>query len=105
MRKSPPTFTVLLALCLILAITAPASESCADMKITVSFAAGGVACGIYFFISFSTGNFNMPLESPDKTALLNLGPEGWQPGVPWLKLTGAAPGPLTPYLDILQFRF
>ena len=105
MRKRPRILTVLLALCLILAVTAPASESCADVKITVTFAAGGVVGGIYFFIYFSTGNFNMPLESPDKTALLNLGPEGWQPGVPWLKLTGAAQGPLTPYLDILQFRF
>lgn len=106
MMKRPWKVNVLLALCLVMfSVMAPAKESRADVEVTISFAAGGVACGIYFFIYLSTGNLISASYLRDRTALLNLGPEGWKPGIPTLQLAGNKGGSQTPYLNILQYRF
>lgn len=82
----------------------PAVE--ADVRVTITFAAGGIAGGMYFFFYYSTGHYlNIPFEPADPHALLTHTEKGWRIDVPHLNFTGSDPAGTTPYLDIIKIRF
>lgn len=98
-------FAVALCLAIITAVPAPKAEA-ADVQITVTFAVGGVACGVYFFFAYSSSftGYGEPLR-PDSPALFNFGPEGWQVRPPLLQFDENHDKTHTPYAEILRIRF
>ena len=89
-----------------------ASEAGADTRLTITFAAGGVAGGVYFFLRFKF-KAAMPQYASDATALFNHDPEGWKieyPVVNFIRDEGlkTSPGghsPDTVNVEILKLRF
>lgn len=78
----------------------------ADTKVTVSFAAGGAVCGIYFFFYFTASHLlDSPAAVPDHTALINGSPDGWKLGVPRLEMLGDEQSPRLPCLQIIRVQF
>lgn len=56
-------------------------EADARTEVTVTFAAGGIACGVYFFIAFTVHGYSL-LNYGENTALLNYTDQGWEVGLP-----------------------
>lgn len=90
------------------------SEAAADTRITITFAAGGVACGVYYFFRFSySSSLAMKPYQDDTAALFNHGPEGWHIELPSLNVTRdehlkmLPPGdsPETAHIELLRVRF
>jgi hypothetical protein len=63
-----------------------ASEARADTRVTITFAAGGVACGAYIFLQFAFRSSMTPRPFRDHAALFNHGPEGWYIEAPTLNV-------------------
>jgi len=91
-----------------------ASEAKAETRIYITFAAGGVVGGVYFFLRFAfSGSSMLPQHQNDATALFNHGPEGWQIKYPALNLIGEAHSMMprpdhsreTAQVEILKIRF
>jgi hypothetical protein len=106
--KSLVKIVFAIVLCIaIITVAVPATKAeAADVQITVTFAVGGVACGVYFFFAYSsslTGDYK--LFEPDSAALFNFGPEGWQVRPPLLQLDENHDKTYTPYAEILRIRF
>ena len=90
------------------------SEARAETRLTITVAAGGVACGIYFFLHYAF-RVSMSIEQnqTETTAMFNLGPEGWQIQFPALNLmesehrnvTFPVHSPETVQMDVLKWRF
>jgi hypothetical protein len=98
-------FAIMLCIAIITAVPATKAEA-ADVQITVTFAVGGVACGVYFFFAYSSSlAVDGELLQPDSAALFNLGPEGWQVRPPLLQLDANHDKTYTPYAEILRIRF
>lgn len=85
----------------------------ARTQVTVTIAAGGVACGVYFFFLFTVGGSSMLQNRDETSALLNHGQGGWdirlpsvnvmqkeEPGTPPLQIT-----PAMMQMDLLKFKF
>ncbi|MDZ4164105.1 MAG: hypothetical protein U1C55_03165 [Smithellaceae bacterium] len=90
------------------------AEARAETRIYITFAAGGVAGGVYFFFRFAfSGSSMMEQYQNDTTALLNHGPAGWQIKYPVVNLGGEArdilPRPVhspeMAQVEILKVRF
>lgn len=98
-------FAIAVCLAIIAAVPAKKAEA-ADVHITVTFAVGGVACGVYFFFAYSSSLAadGEPLQ-PDSAALFNFGPEGWQVRPPLLQFDKNHDKTYTPYAEILRIRF
>jgi len=85
----------------------------ARTQVTITFAAGGVACGIYFFFQFTAGQFMMLENKNDAYALLNRGQEGWEIKFPAVnimqseetKMIRPQPSPAIMQMELLKFRF
>lgn len=98
-------FAVALCLAIITAVPAPKAEA-ADVQITVTFAVGGVACGVYFFFAYSSSlASDYKLFQPDSPALFNFSPEGLQVRPPLLQFDENHDKTHTPYAEILRIRF
>ncbi|MDI6726695.1 MAG: hypothetical protein QMD32_06990 [Smithellaceae bacterium] len=91
-----------------------ASVAQAETRITITFAAGGVAGGVYLFFRFAFRGSSMIQQSQnDATALFNHGPGGWQIKYPALTLVGEAhaipprpaQSPEMAQVEILKIRF
>lgn len=104
---------VLILLSQVLFLPLSASEAEAETRVTITFAAGGVACGVYFFLQFTfKSSMAMQLYQNDATALFNHVPDGWQIVYPSLSLIGdgrfkAPPerSPETVHMEILKLMF
>ncbi|MBA4422204.1 MAG: hypothetical protein C0390_03760 [Syntrophus sp. (in: bacteria)] len=89
------------------------SEARAETRITITFAAGGVACGVYFFLQFAFRSSMTIQQFQDNTALVNHGPEGWQIAPPTLNVIrdgrrnklSLTDSPDTLQMNLFQFRF
>jgi hypothetical protein len=95
-----------IALCIAISASTPISSALADVRVTVTFAVGGAAGGLYFFFSYSSGYMadwqNKIFDTP---ALLNYSPEGWQVKPPLLQFTGTEDKNSVPYAEIIRIRF
>jgi hypothetical protein len=90
------------------------SESRAETRITITVAAGGVACGMYFFLNYA---FRLSMSTQqnqiETAAIFNLGPEDWQIRFPMFYLIRSAHhnasfslhAPEVVQIDILNWRF
>ncbi|MBN1662051.1 MAG: hypothetical protein JW943_00470 [Deltaproteobacteria bacterium] len=64
-----------------------ATEAHARTQVTVTFAAGGIVCGIYFVLQFMVGSSLLPEDPYDATALFDKGREGWAIKAPSVAMT------------------
>jgi hypothetical protein len=62
------------------------SKAAAETRVTITIA-GGVACGLLFFLQFGFRSSLLQQYWNDSNALLNRGPEGWQITYPSIKIT------------------
>jgi hypothetical protein len=99
-----------IALAIMVCITIHASmlltQAAADVKVTVTFAAGGVACGFYLFFAYASGFTadwqNTQFNSP---ALLNYSAGSWQVKPPLLLFIGDNNKNSISYAEIIRIRF
>jgi len=97
---------ILVVLFLALMISVPVSGAGADVKITVTFVAGGVAGGVYFLFYLSTGNApNWQYDLTNTTALFNHNHDGWKVGYPRLMFVESSRSTYTPYMEIIKIQF
>jgi hypothetical protein len=89
-------------------------EAMADTRITITFAAGGAACGIYYFFRFTfRSSLAMEPFRDDTAALANYGPGGWLLDYPSLKfvrdeqlrIIGPGNAPEIALMELLRLRF
>lgn len=113
MKKSIGTLIILIILSQLFSLPLLVSEAKAETRVTITFAAGGVACGVYFFLQFAFRS-SMTIEHfQDNVALFNHGPEGWQIETPTLNVIRdvhrnrlfPTDSPETLQMNILQLRF
>jgi hypothetical protein len=113
MKKGIGTLILLIILNQLFLLPLLASEARAETRVTITFAAGGVACGIYIFLQFAIRS-SMTIERfEDGAALVSHGPEGWHIDPPTLNIIrDEHPGklfskdfPETLQMNLLQLRF
>jgi hypothetical protein len=63
-----------------------APEAQARTQVTVTFAAGGVVCGIFIFLQFTVSSSLLPEDTYDTNALFNKGKEGWNVRIPSINM-------------------
>lgn len=88
------------------------SEATAETRITVTIA-GGVACGLVFFLQFGLRSSLLQHYPDDRAALLNGGPEGWEISYPSIDVVQGEGGKVaypdrageTVQMEILRLRF
>ena len=98
---------LLTALAVLLTVSLPSPAMARETHVTVTFAAGGVACGIYFMFYFTTGNFAdyQGYLSKDQ-AIMNYTDEGgWHFGCPQLKFIQDTRSHGTPCVEIIRYEF
>lgn len=113
MKRNIGLLIILIFLGQLFALPIWASEARADTRVTITFAAGGVACGAYFFLQLAFRSSLTARPFLDHAALFNHGPEGWHIEAPTFNtLKGGHGGrqslkdsPETLQMNILTFRF
>jgi hypothetical protein len=89
-------------------------QAWADARVTVTFAAGGAACGAYFFFHFVLRSSLLTDDyQNDATALFNYAPDGWHIKYPSLNfienerltMPGQKDSPGTAQIEIVKFLF
>ncbi|MDP1992893.1 MAG: hypothetical protein Q8K00_17915 [Syntrophales bacterium] len=113
MKRSIGTLTILIILSQLFLLPLMASEARAETRVTITFAAGGVACGVYFFLQFAFRS-SMTIERfEDSVALVSHSPEGWHIAPPTLNIIRdehrnrlfPTDSPETVQMNLLQLRF
>lgn len=101
------TLSFIIAICFVVVMAIPASDAMADVRVTVTFAAGGVACGFYVFFYLTSGYMSERLNGFDEgtAALLNFSPHGWQVRPPDLNYMEYGGTGHMPYINMIQFQF
>jgi hypothetical protein len=113
MKKSIGTLIILIILSQLFSLPLLASEARAETRVTITFAAGGVACGVYIFLQFAFRSSMIIERFEDGIALVNHGPEGWHMAPPALNIIRDEPrnrlfptdSPETLQMNLLQLRF
>jgi hypothetical protein len=90
-----------------------ASEAKADTKVTITLAAGGVACGVFLFLRFTFRASLVQQHQEDVNALFNIGARGWNIQFPSINLTQDEEGKMfrsensrqTAQVNLLTFKF
>ncbi|MEW6332860.1 MAG: hypothetical protein AB1558_01175 [Thermodesulfobacteriota bacterium] len=105
-------FLMVLSLLILSPVAEP--EAAAETRITITVAAGGVACGLFLFVQYAF-RVSMTAEATERetTAVLDLGPEGFRMRFPRVRILAArhagvaAPSPVseTVEVDLLKWRF
>lgn len=104
MKRAKKTMFIVLLIAVIIAT--PVSDAISGVKVTVTFAAGGAACGAYFFFIFTSGeSTSWQNVHPDAKAILNYSPKGWQMRVPSLMYIDDRNAGVIPYTEIIRIRF
>jgi hypothetical protein len=62
------------------------SKATAETRVTITIA-GGVACGLFFFLQLGFRSSLLQQYRNDSSALLNRGPEGWEISYPSINIT------------------
>ena len=78
MKKSIDTLIMLIILSQLFSLPLFVSEARSETRVTITIAAGGVACGVYFFLQFAFRSSMTIQQFQNDVALVNHGPEGWQ---------------------------
>ncbi len=95
-----------IVLCAVMITAIPVKDAEADVRITITFAAGGVACGFYFFFYYSSGFIaDWQNKQSDNTALFNHSGAGWEVRPPSLQFAEYRNTGYTPYVEIIKIRF
>lgn len=101
------TLSFIVAICLVVVTSIPASDAMADVLVTVTFAAGGIACDFYIF--FYVKSDYMPERQSGfgegAAALFNFSPHGWQVRSPDLHYMAYGGTNHMPYINMIQFQF
>ena len=113
MKKSISTLIMLIIFSQLFSLPLLVSEAKAETRVTITFAAGGVACGVYFFLQFAFRSSMTIQPFQDNVALFNHGPKGWQIETPTLNIIRDEPinrlfsadSPETLQMNLLQLRF
>ena len=112
MKKSIGTLIILIILSQLFSLPHLVSEARAETRVTITFAAGGVACGVYFFLQFAFRSSMTMQQFEDNSALVNHGPDGWQIEPPTVNVIRdehrnrlLMDPPETLQMNIFQFRF
>lgn len=101
----------LLSQCIFLPLLPSKAE--AETRVTITFAAGGVACGIFFFLRFGIRESLLQQYQNNATALFNRGPEGWEISYPSINIIQDEERRMaypdcsgeTVQMELLKFRF
>jgi hypothetical protein len=101
----------LLSQCIFLPLLS--SKAAAETRVTITFAAGGVVCGIFFFLQFAFRSSLLQQYQNDSTALFNRGPKGWEISYPSINIIQDEGSKMiypdrsgeTVQMDLLKFRF
>lgn len=97
-------FAIVLCITIITVVRATNAEA-TNVHITITFAAGDVACGIYFFCVYSSSLAgDGELNHADAAAVFNHSPEGLQVRPPVLHFGENHDKGYTPYAEILRIR-
>jgi hypothetical protein len=88
-------------------------EAEAETRVTISFAAGGVACGLFFFVHLVFRSSLALDPGEDQAALLTYSQQGWKTAAPALSLfreeRGSRPFSIrlseTWQAEVIRFRF
>jgi len=101
------TLSFIVAICLVVVMAIPASDAMADVRVTVTFAAGGVACGFYAFFYLTSGYMSESQHGlgEETAALLNFSTTGWHIRPPDLNYMGYGGTGHMPYINMIQFQF
>jgi hypothetical protein len=99
-----------LSQCLLLPLSS--SKAAAETRVTITIA-GGVACGLFFFLQFGLRSSLLQPYRNDSTALLNKGPEGWEISYPSINVMQDERGKMAPadrpgemmQMELLELRF
>jgi hypothetical protein len=113
MKKSIGKLILLIILSQLFLLPLLASEARAETRVTITFAAGGVACGVYIFLQFAFRSAMTIEHFEDGAALVSHGPEGWHIDPPTLNITRdehrnrlfPMDSPETLQMNLLQLRF
>ena len=113
MKNRTYIFVALILLSQSILLPILASEAEADTRVTITFAAGGVACGVFFFLHFTFRASMIEQHQNNIDALFNLGSEGWQIKFPSInfrqveekEMSRSEHSPETVQVDLLKFRF
>ena len=95
------------ALVMLLLVSMPSPTLARETRVTVTFAAGGVACGIYFMFYFTTGDFaDFQRYLSKDEAIVNYTDEtGWRFGLPQLKFIPDDQSQGTPCVEVIRWDF
>ncbi len=113
MKKTTSTLIILILLGQLCSVPLLVSEARAETRVTITFAAGGVACGVYFFLQFAFRSAMTIEPFQDNIALINHSPEGWHIATPTLNIMrdeqrnrlSPMDAPEILQMNILKFRF
>jgi len=112
-KKRIGIFICLIILSQLLLIPAFTAEAKADTRVIITFTAGGVACGAYFFLQLIFRPSMTTEAYQYDTALFHYNAEGWKVGFPALNLIQNEHNdhlfpkniPGTLQMDIMKIRF
>jgi hypothetical protein len=85
----------------------PSPAMAVETSVTVTFAAGGVAGGIYFMLYITTGDggkFNQHLWK-DRALVTYAARTGWRLGFPRLKCDTSCVSPGVPSVELIRYEF
>ena len=97
---------ILLTLFIILALILPPSDATGEVRVTITFVAGGIVGGVSLFIYIASGGrSNLLVDEGGAKAFLNYGSDGWNLSYPSLAFADAGENDPIPYLQIINVRF
>jgi hypothetical protein len=113
MKKSIGILIILITLSQLFSLSFMPSEARAETRVTITFAAGGVACGVYIFLQFAFRSSMTVEHFEDSVALVSHGPEGWHIDPPTLNIIRdehrnrlfPTDSPETLQMNLLELRF
>ena len=113
MRKTAGMQLILIILSQLYALPFWVPEARAETRVTITFAAGGMACGVYLFLMMSFRSSMTMERFEDGIALVSRDPEGWHIVPPTLNIIREesysrlfpADSPERLQMNLLQFRF
>jgi hypothetical protein len=107
MVKMKRRIVLLSAVAVFLTVFTPSSAMAVETSVTVTFAAGGIAGGIYFMLYITTGdggNFNQYLWK-DRAIVNYADDAGWQFGFPRLTYGTSGRSQGVPCVEIIRYDF
>ncbi len=113
MKKTTGKLLILIILSQLCFLPLWVPEARAETRVTITFAAGGVACGVYLFLMLSFRSSMTMERFEDSIALVSRDPEGWHIAPPTLKIIREerhnrlfpADSAETLQMNLLRFRF